>query len=66
MKARELRNMSIKDLRKKEDELRRQLLKLRVRRKVEGLPNPMEIRKAKRDLARVLTIIREKSARGEE
>ena len=66
MKARELRNMSIKDLRKKEDELRRQLLKLRIRRKIEGLPNPMEIRKVKKDLARVLTIIREKTARGEE
>ena len=66
MKAKELRNMSIKDLRKKEDELRRQLLKLRIRRKIEGLPNPMEIRKVKKDLARVLTIIREKTARGEE
>ncbi len=65
MKAQELRKMSIQDLKKKEEQLRRDLLKLRIRRKIEGLPNPMEIRNAKRDLARVLTIIREKEMRGE-
>ncbi len=66
MKAQELRKLSIKDLRKKEEELRRQLLKLRIKKKVEGLPNPMEIRNTKRDLARVLTLIREKELRGEQ
>ncbi len=66
MKAQELRKLSIDDLRKKEGELRRQLLKLRIKKKVEGLPNPMEIRNVKRDLARVLTLIREKELRGEQ
>ncbi len=66
MKAQELRKLSIKDLRKKEEELRRQLLKLRIKKKVEGLPNPMAIRNTKRDLARVLTLIREKELRGEQ
>jgi len=32
---------------------------------VEGLPNPMQIRNTRRDLARVLTLIREKELRGE-
>ncbi len=65
MKVQELRNLSIEDLKKKEEQLRKNILKLRIKRKIEGLPNPMEIRNAKRDLARVLTLIREKEMRGE-
>ncbi len=65
MKAKELRNLSIQDLKKKEEELRKNILRLRIKRKIEGLPNPMEIRNTKRDLARVLTIIREKQIKGE-
>ncbi len=65
MKAKELRKLSLQDLIKKEQELRRELLRLRFKKKIEGLPNPMEIRKVKKDLARVLTFIREKQLRGE-
>ncbi len=65
MKASELRKLSLQDLLKKEEELRRTLLRLRFKKKLEGLPNPMEIRKTRRELARVLTIIREKQLRGE-
>ncbi|GBC88470.1 MAG: 50S ribosomal protein L29 [Hydrogenobacter thermophilus] len=66
MKADELRKLGIKDLRKKEEELRRELLRLRFKKKVEGLPNIMAIRNTRKALARVLTIIREKELRGEE
>ncbi|WP_340689785.1 50S ribosomal protein L29 [Hydrogenobacter thermophilus] len=66
MKADELRKLSIKDLRKKEEELRRELLRLRFKKKVEGLPNIMAIRNTRKALARVLTVIREKELRGEE
>ncbi|MCS7262083.1 MAG: 50S ribosomal protein L29 [Aquificaceae bacterium] len=65
MKAKELRNLSLEDLRKKEQELRRELFRLRVKKKVEGLPNPMQIRNTKRELARVLTLIREKERGGQ-
>ncbi|MFN3976712.1 MAG: 50S ribosomal protein L29 [Aquificaceae bacterium] len=65
MKAKDLRKLSIKDLLKREEELRRELLRLRFKKKVEGLPNPMEKRNKRRELARVLTIIREKQLRGE-
>lgn len=65
MKVQELRKLSLQDLRKKEEELRRELLRLRFKKKVEGLPNIMSIRNTKRELARVLTIIREKELRGE-
>jgi large subunit ribosomal protein L29 len=60
MKAKELRKLSLQDLLKKEEELRRKILSLRFKKQIEGLKDKMAIRKAKRDLARVLTIIREK------
>jgi large subunit ribosomal protein L29 len=60
MKARELRKLSLEDLLKKEEELRRQILILRFKKQIEGLKDKMVIRKARKDLARVLTIIREK------
>jgi large subunit ribosomal protein L29 len=60
MKAKELRKLSLEDLLKKEEELRRQILILRFKKQIEGLKDKMAIRKARKDLARVLTIIREK------
>ena len=60
MKPKELRKLSLEDLLKKEEELRRQILILRFKKQIEGLKDKMAIRKARRDLARVLTIIREK------
>ncbi|MCS6875885.1 MAG: 50S ribosomal protein L29 [Aquificaceae bacterium] len=65
MSVEELRKLSVEDLRKKEQELRKELLRLRIKKKVESLPNPMQIRNTRRELARVLTIIREKELRGE-
>lgn len=65
MKSKELRRLSLQDLLKKEEELRRELLRFRFKKKIEGLPDPMKIRNTKRDLARVLTLIREKQLRGE-
>jgi|UniRef100_A0A7C2ZI78 large subunit ribosomal protein L29 len=65
MKAKDLKKLGLQDLIKKEEELRRELLRLRFKKKVEGLPNPMQIRNTRRDLARVLTLIREKELRGE-
>ncbi len=60
MKAEELRKLSIEELRKKADELKMELLKLRFKKQISGLENPMQIRKLRRDIARVLTVIREK------
>jgi large subunit ribosomal protein L29 len=65
MKAKELRKLSLEDLLKKEEELRRQILSLRFKKQIEGLKDKMAIRKARRDLARVLTIIREKQMEGQ-
>ncbi|MCI4459259.1 MAG: 50S ribosomal protein L29 [Thermocrinis sp.] len=65
MKAKELRNLSLQDLLKKEEELRREILNLRFKKQIEGLKDKMAIRKARKDLARVLTIIREKQMEGQ-
>ena len=61
----ELRKKSIKELEKLVDEMKMELLRLRFKKQVQGLENPMEIRKLKRNIARVLTVIREKELRGE-
>jgi len=66
MKAAELRKMKIEELRKKADELKMELLKLRFQQKISGLDNPMAIRNLRKDIARVLTVIREKELRGED
>ena len=62
----ELRKLSIKDLQTKLKDLKLLLMKLRIKQQVEGaLENPMAIRTTKRNIARVLTIIREKQLQGE-
>jgi len=65
MKAKELRKLSLPDLLKKEEELRKEIIDLRFKKSIEGLKDKMAIRKARRDLARVLTIIREKQMEGQ-
>jgi len=65
MKAAELRKMKLEELKKKVDEMKMELLKLRFQQKISGLDNPMAIRNLRRDIARVLTVIREKELRGE-
>ena len=60
MKAEELRRLSIVELQEKLRELREELFNLRFQKSIHQLENPMRIRQVKRDIARVLTVIREK------
>ncbi len=60
MKARELRELTEEELRKKEKELRRELFNLRFQKETHQLENGMRLRQVRRDIARVLTVIREK------
>ena len=62
----DIRKKSIKELEELLDELKLELMRLRFKKQVQGLENPMEIRKIKRNIARVLTVIREKQLRGEQ
>jgi large subunit ribosomal protein L29 len=61
MKARELRDQTVEELRDKERDLSDQLFALRLQKVTGQLENPSKIRAARRDLARVLTVLREKS-----
>jgi large subunit ribosomal protein L29 len=60
MKAKDLRQLSIQELEAKLKELKTELFKLRITKKIEGLKEPSKIRNTKRDIARILTVINEK------
>jgi large subunit ribosomal protein L29 len=64
MKAEELRGMSVDELRAREGELVEELFRLRLKRATAQLPNPMKVRETKRDLARVKTVLRARTAGG--
>jgi len=63
MKARELRDLSIEELDQKERELKRKLFNLRFQRATGELDNTAELVKARRDVARVMTVTAERKAR---
>ena len=60
MKAKELKNLSVADLQKKLDDLKKDLFMLRMQHATNQLDNPMQIASVKKDIARIKTIIREK------
>ena len=60
MKAADLRESTLEELRDKEIELAQQLFNLRLQKVTGQLENPSKVKGAKKDLARVLTVIREK------
>ena len=61
MKAKELKNLSVEELTKKLDELKKDLFMLRMQHATNQLDNPMQLATVKKDIARVKTIIREKT-----
>ena len=60
MKAKELKNLSVEELTKKLDDLKKDLFMLRMQHATNQLDNPMQIANVKKDIAHVKTIIREK------
>lgn len=60
MKAKEIREMSLAELDGKLKELKSELLNLRFQLAINQLDNPHKIKETKRDIARVMTVIREK------
>lgn len=61
MKPAELRTKSIEELRKLADELRKKINQLLIEKSLKKLSKPHLLKITRRDLARVLTIIKEKS-----
>ena len=62
MKATELREMSVEQLTAKLDELKKELFNLRFQLEIKQLDNPHKIKDVKHDIARVMTVLREKNA----
>ena len=68
MKAKEIkeiRGLSVEDLNKKLNELKKDLFMLRMQHATNQLDNPLQIAAVKKEIARVKTILREKELRPE-
>jgi len=57
----ELRQMSAADLQVKEREAREEVFRLRLKLKTSQLDNSATLRKARRELSRILTVLRQKT-----
>jgi len=60
VKAGQIREMSVDELKGKERELNEQLFRLRIQKSVGQLDNALKIRATRRDIARLKTILKEK------
>ncbi len=61
-KARELNELNEDDLRNRERDLHDQLFRLRIQKAMGHLDVPLKLRQVRRDLARVKTVLRQKTA----
>ena len=64
MKASKLRDLSKEDLVQEESDLREQIFKLRFQAATGQLESASRRRSVRRDIARILTILREREAKG--
>ena len=64
MNTKDLRDMSVDELRGREKELSTELFNLRFQMETNQLENPMRLRETRKDLARVKTLIGQMQARG--
>ena len=60
MKAAEIRELTLDDLRARVKDLDDQLFRLRIQKAMGQLEAPTKVREVRRDLARIKTILREK------
>ena len=62
MKVADIRELTVDDLRAREKELDDQLFRLRIQKSMGQLEAPAKVREVRKDLARIKTILKEKSA----
>ncbi len=60
MKTNELRDLSLQELEMRTKELSEDLFNLKIRHSLNQLDNPMQVRIARRELARVKTVLSER------
>ena len=63
MKSAEIKDMSIQDLQERIESEKVKLATLKVQHAVSPVENPSIIKKSRRDIARMLTILRQKTAK---
>ena len=63
MKSAEIKDISIKDLQERIEAEKAQLAKLKVQHAVSPVENPSIIKKNRRDIASMLTVMRKKNAK---
>ena len=61
MKVMEIRELTVDDLRAREKDLDDQIFRLRIQKSMGQLAAPAKVRALRRDLARLKTILREKT-----
>jgi large subunit ribosomal protein L29 len=61
-RARDFRELNEDDLRNRERDLNDQLFRLRIQKAMGHLDVPLKLRQVRRDLARVKTVLRQKTA----
>ena len=64
MKVGEIREMSVDELRSREKDLDDQIFRMRIQKSMGQLEAPARVRGLRKDLAKIKTILREKSAAG--
>ena len=64
VKASQLRDKSVQELQEQESTLREQIFKLRFQTATGQAENPQRVALVRKELARVLTVLREKSVTG--
>ena len=63
MKSAEIKDISTKDLQERIETDKAKLAKLKVQHAVSPVENPSIIKKNRRDIARMLTVLRQKNAK---
>jgi large subunit ribosomal protein L29 len=66
VKASELRELTVEELRQKEQDMRKELFNLRFQAATGEIEDPRRIRTVRKDIARVLTLMTEKTKAAKE
>ena len=60
VKAQSMKEMTLDEIKQRVTDLREELFNLRFRNSMRQLDNPLKIRESRREMARLLTVLREK------
>ncbi len=63
MKTAEIKELTVQDIVERLDAERENLLKMKLNHSVSPLENPGKIKESRRDIARMLTILRQRNAK---